>query len=426
MATRILMVVENASLTMGGESSKNIQLFRRLRQKGIDLWMICHARCKDELTAEFPSQDDLSRIVFVEDTWMQKQLWDLRRVLPYRLQDLLIGPLIHIITQMNQRPVAIQLITQKQINLVFQPTPLSAKAISFMYGLGVPVVMGPLCGNLEFPPTFRTMDSGVTRITIGMLRKASLLLHQVFPGKLNAETLIYSDQGALDALPSGYQGNIVQMLEPAVDTSLWASKLYSSRSLDQPVRYIYLGRLVDWKGVQYLVQAFKQVVGQTHAHLDIVGDGDLRDSLETVVKEQGLEQSIHFHGWQTHAQCVEMLTHSDVFVMPSLRESGGHAVLEAMALGLPVIVSQWGGPALTVSPDCGVLVKPDSQEQLVQGLAQAMIRLANSFELRQAMGQEGPKQIKRKQLDWNDKCDRFIEIFEDTLARYQKKQASIG
>lgn len=419
MVIRILMVVENASSKMGGESSKNIQLFRRLRQKGLDLWMVCHARCKDELRQEFPDDEDFFRISFVEDNWIQKLLWKLGIPLPYRIRDLVVGQLIHIGTQIRECQIAKQLIAEKDIQLVFQPTPLSAKAISFMYNLNVPVVIGPLCGNLEFPPAFQAMDTLITRVTVNLARKASLILHRFFPGKINAETLIFSDQLALKALPSGCRGKTVQMLEPAVDVSLWQCKEYATPQPGQPIRFIYLGRLVDWKGVQYLVEGFKQVVQQTNAVLDIVGDGELREQLEASVEAMGLKHHINFYGWQSHPQCVELLNKSDVFVMPSLRESGGHAVLEAMALGLPVIVTQWGGPALTVSPDCGILVKPISQQAFVQGLANAMIHLANSAELRQSMGQEGTKQVKRHYLDWDSKCDRFIEIFEETLNSHQ-------
>lgn len=107
--------------------------------------------------------------------------------------------------------------------------------------------------------------------------------------------------------------------------------------------------------------------------------------------------------------------------MPSLRESGGHAVLEAMALGLPVVVTRWGGPAQTVSPDCGILVNPDSQGAFVQGLADAIIHLVNSPELRESMARIGPLQVKRQGLDWDDKCDRFIEIFQETLVLHSQK-----
>ncbi|MDJ0843206.1 glycosyltransferase family 4 protein [Crocosphaera sp.] len=421
MTIHLLMVVENASTQMGGESSKNIQLFRRLRQKGLDVWMICHARCRDELKELFPEEEALSRILFIEDSWIQKLLWRIGQLLPYRVEDLVVGQLIHIITQIRERQLAKRLIAEQNIQLVFQPTPLSAKAVSFMYNLNVPVVIGPLCGDLEFPPDFRSMDSWIERLTVNLGRRSSLLLHKLFPGKVNAETLIYSDQSALNALPPGYRGRLVKMLEPAVDTSLWQHRQYRQPQAGEPVRCVYLGRLVDWKGVQYLVEAFLSVVKQTNAVLEIVGDGELRGQLEEAAKNYGIEQHVHFHGWQSHDRCVELLNQSDIFIMPSLRESGGHAVLEAMALGLPVVVTRWGGPAQTVSPDCGILVDPDSPGAFVQGLAEAIIHLANSPELRESMARIGPLQVKRQGLDWDDKCDRFIEIFEETLAPQSQK-----
>jgi glycosyltransferase involved in cell wall biosynthesis len=58
---------------------------------------------------------------------------------------------------------------------------------------------------------------------------------------------------------------------------------------------------------------------------------------------------------------MQILRDSDVFVMPSLRECGGTAILEAMALGKPVVTTDWGGPADYVTPECGLLVSPTSK-----------------------------------------------------------------
>jgi glycosyltransferase involved in cell wall biosynthesis len=417
---RILMVVENASLKMGGESSKSIELFRRLRQKNINLWLICHARCRNDLKELFPSESDFKHIYFVEDSLLQVLLYRLGKRLQYRIRDLVVGQLIHLITQIRARKIARQIIKEKGIQLIFQPAPLAAKAVSCMHGLEVPLVVGPLCGNLELPLAFKSKDTWYTRGIIKIMRKASLLLHWVFPGKKQADTIIYSDQSALDALPSNCRGNTVQMLEPAVDTRLWHVR-DNTHHADDPVRFIFLGRLCDWKGVEYLVEAFTKVSQNSDIILDIVGDGELREELETRVREKGLSRNVTFHGWKNHTECIELLEKSDVFIMPSLRESGGHAVLEAMALGLPVIVTNWGGPAHTVSPECGFLINPDSKKSFVNGLVEAMTRLLESPELRCDMGDKAVARIHELGLDWDQKCDRFIEIFNETIDRIPGK-----
>ncbi|NJN87372.1 MAG: glycosyltransferase family 4 protein [Leptolyngbyaceae cyanobacterium SL_7_1] len=112
----------------------------------------------------------------------------------------------------------------------------------------------------------------------------------------------------------------------------------------------------------------------------------------------------------------DWLAGCDVFVMPSLRECGGTAILEAMAIGLPVIATNWAGPANYVSTDCGILVEPTSKASFINGLAEAMIRLAASPELRHNMGKVGIEQVKHRYLDWNSKVDRLLDIFRETIA----------
>ncbi len=438
---KILIVAENASKKMGGEAVKNIYFFKLLRERGIDVYLVCHHRVQAELREIFPDPQDFNRIRFIEDSVWQALLWRSGQVLPYRVKDLIVGQMIHWFTQSQARQVVKTMIQDLGIDLVFEPTPITAKGISFMFDLGVPVVMGPLCGGLDFPPAFQSIDSSLTRFSIQTGRLLAPLMHQLVPGKLQADALIISDDSALQALPQGYQGQIYRLLEPGVDLSGWMGHAVnppssdpsgdhstypdtssfgdhatpSDRDPDRPVHFVYLGRFVDWKGVQFLVEAFQYVVAETPAVLDLVGDGELRPELEALVTRLNLHDHVIFHGWQPHDDSIQILKACDVFVMPSLREAGGHAVLEAMALALPVIAANWGGPAATLDPSCAILVDPTSPEAFVQGLATAMVQLARSPDQRRQLGTAGPQRIRDCYLDWEAKVDRLLEIFAEVL-----------
>ncbi len=88
-------------------------------------------------------------------------------------------------------------------------------------------------------------------------------------------------------------------------------------------------------------------------------------------------------------------------------------VLEAMAMGLPVIATNWGGPRDYVDSGCGILIEPASREALVNGLTDAMLKLAQSPDLRQRMGRAGQERV-MKHFDWERKLDRIIEIYQQT------------
>jgi len=421
---RVVLVAENVSRKMGGESGKNLYYFHLFQERGIDLQVVCHARVRDELRQEFPQDKDFHKFHFIEDNWLQKTIWRIGKLFHYRIEDLIFLQVVHWITQIRARKLVKELIKEKDIDIVFQPSPITPKGLNFMYNLGVPVVLGPLAGGVDFPPAFRYLDSKFAVVSVTLGRLFSNILHGFVPGKLKAETLIVANPLTQKSLPNGCQGKIYQVIECGVDLDIWQPREQPDINPEKPVSFVYLGRFVDWKGIAFLIDAFKQVTEKTNAVLELVGDGELRQDLEQQVAELGLENNVNFRGWMKREQASKLLCECDVFVMPSLREAGGNAVLEAMALGLPVIATKWAGPANTLHPDCGIWVEPTSIEAFVDGFAQAMIKLANSPELRRQMGEAGPQRVRTNYFDWDSKVDRIIEIFYETLSRQPESQKS--
>lgn len=78
---------------------------------------------------------------------------------------------------------------------------------------------------------------------------------------------------------------------------------------------------------------------------------------------------------------------SDIFCLPTLREPGGGAVLEAMACGLPVVTSNYGGPSYSVTDECGIRIEMADSRQYIVDLSLALERLARHEDLRRSMGQ---------------------------------------
>ena len=178
------------------------------------------------------------------------------------------------------------------------------------------------------------------------------------------------------------QGKIIELVENGVDFSVWRSDSSLSKAATGQVHFIFLGRLIDLKAVDLQQEAFAAVVAQTDALLEIIGDGDLRGELEAQTARLGIDSSVVFSGWLSHEQCAIKLQQADALVLPSLREGGGAVVLESMAVGLPLIATNWGGSADYVNSCCGILVEPASKEGFVKRLTDAMLKLTQSPELR--------------------------------------------
>ena len=102
--------------------------------------------------------------------------------------------------------------------------------------------------------------------------------------------------------------------------------------------------------------------------------------LHKLAEELRLSQIVEWVRWVPHTLVREYYRSADVFLFPSLRDSGGMAVLEAMAHGLPVVCTDLGGPGVIVNQDCGrvVFTGRKSREQLVSGLVDALREIATT------------------------------------------------
>ena len=407
---RVVIVAEHASTQFGGEAFLPLHYFRLLRSRNIEAWLVVHSRTQTELETLFP--EDCDRMHFVADTWLHRWLYHCGRFLPRRLMTATTEPLSHLYTQILQRRIVRQLVREHKIDIVHEPMPVSPKYPSLMFALGAPVIIGPLNGGMEFPPAFQYRQSQLVKLTVNLIRQFSDLVNHLLPGKIRAQTLVVANERTRQALPTGVRGKIIELVENGVDLSVWHPVELEPKEPNKRVQFIFVGRLVDWKAVDLLLEAFRPVAAQTGALLEIVGDGVMRQKLEELTVHLGLVGSVIFTGWLSQEQCAVKLQQADGLVLPSLLECGGAVVLEAMAMGLPVIATNWGGPRDYVDSGCGILIEPASREALVNGLTDAMLKLAQSPELRQKMGRAGKERV-LKYFDWERKLDQIIEIYKE-------------
>ncbi|MDP9175429.1 MAG: glycosyltransferase family 4 protein [Planctomycetota bacterium] len=402
-------------MKFGGEAGLPWLCFKFLRQRGVDAHMVVHARTRQEVLDGFPNDHD--RLHFAPTTRTDRLLWKTGSLLPAKIDAQTFGIVRHVYNQRLQRKIVRKLIAEKGIEIVHEINPVSPKQISLMHGLGVPVVIGPLAGGMLFPPAFAYMEPRGARALETVGRAISHSLNQLIPGKSQADGLIVANEQARQALPNRVRGKIFVIPDVGVDLSVWADESTRPPRNDGTVRFVYLGRLADWKGVNFLLDAFKIVANKNpDARLEILGDGQERRPLEAQSINLGLTNRVTFAGWVSAEQGARKLRSADVFVLPSLHEVGGIVILEAMAVGLPVITANWGGPAVHVSDDTGIRVRPDSKEAFVQGLADAMLRLADSPDLRARMSQAARQRVRGNLYDWNQKTDRLLEIYAELIS----------
>jgi glycosyltransferase involved in cell wall biosynthesis len=405
---RVLIIADHASARFGGEAILPLHYFKRLRARGIDVRLLVHERTREELTALFP--DDLGRIYFVRDTRTHRLLDRIGNRLPLRLRHFTAGWLLRLLSQLSARRIGRRLVKDFGIHVIHQPIPVSPREPSLLYSMGAPVVIGPMNGGMTLPPGLREGGADDTRFR-RVARRLSTVMNMLMPGKRRAALLLVANDRTQRALPISIKTPVVTLVENGVDLSLWSPP--RARPHSAAAQFVFLGRLEDWKGVDLLIDAFAALPPNL-ATLDVIGDGPMRTAWEALARSRGLNSSVRFLGWQPQPLCATRLQSADALVLPSYYECGGAVVLEAMAASLPVIALAWGGPADYLDESCGILIPPHSRQQIIHDLRQAMLRLAQSPELRNQLGQAGRHRV-TENFDWDRKIERILEIYQSAI-----------
>jgi glycosyltransferase involved in cell wall biosynthesis len=404
----VLIVCEHASARFGGEAILPLHYFRLLRRRGIEVHLVTHARTRDELLQLLPTE--AARLHFIKDTLLNKLAWRIGKLLPAQIAYFTLGYASRVSTQLAARRVARRLVSEHGVDVVHQPIPVSPREPSLLHGMKAPVVIGPMNGNMSYPPAF--VSGGRWRMLeriVDTSRLASRIMNRLIPGKLRAAALLVANERTRDALPKGVLDRVVVLPENGVDLQVWfPAQRTTPPEAGRPTRFIFAGRLVDWKAVDLLLEAVARL--DVAVHLDVIGDGPMRPALEALTARFGITGKVRFHGWLSQGDAATLLRASDVLVLPSIYECGGAVVLEAMATALPVIATEWGGPADYLDASCGILVAPNSREDLVRGFATAMKTLHELPELRHSLGQAGRRKVERE-YDWDTKIDAMLRIY---------------
>lgn len=312
-------------------------------------------------------------------------------------------------------------IARGEFDLVHRVTPLSPTAASLIAGrcrrADVPFVVGPLNGGTPWPPGFR-QARWREREWLSYLRG----LHRWLPGyrsmRRNAGAILIGSQSTWRETPSRYHPRCVYVPENAVDEL--AAGDGAERSYAKPLRVVFVGRLVPYKGPDMLLEAMAPLLRDGRARLEFVGDGPLRASLRERSGRDGLGNAVTFAGWLDRARVMERLADAHVLGLPSIREFGGGVVLEAMAAGAVPAVVAYGGPAELVSARTGFALELGTRGQIVDRFGALLERLAGDPAALRPYGQAGRQRV-RAHFTWTAKARQTLEVYRWLLGQRREK-----
>ncbi len=201
-----------------------------------------------------------------------------------------------------------------------------------------------------------------------------------------------SDALAQKIVDLGIDPSRVEVIPNGVDTKMFrpdperTDVRSTFEQIDREKRQIlFVGNLTLIKGITHLIDAMSHLPEEIR--LNIVGDGELRQSLKLQCEAMGMTDRVHFFGRQPHEEIPLWMNACDLLCLPSLDEGCPNVVLESLACGLPVVASHVGGiPDLILADQYGRTVPPGNAIALAKAIENVLDENESSDGVRQPIG----------------------------------------
>lgn len=278
---------------------------------------------------------------------------------------------------------------------------------SFLGYLGIPFVFGPLGGGEDAPLALKRSIRGrekLKELLRALLNKTALFDPFLWAAYAKSTLILAKTEDTRRALPWPFRRRSVVYPEIGIDAP--AGIQPCARQDGEPLRVLFAGRLLGWKGAHLAIRAVAHAIAQgVPVEFTMVGRGPFEAELRQVAHAAGIHDRIRWISQMPQQELFALYQTMHCFLFPSLHDSSGNVVLEAQAYGLPVICLDIGGPATLVSSGTAIVVPTQNQNEagVVQGLADAVRILAGDEQSRIAMSLASLEHV-RGAMSWENRA----------------------
>jgi glycosyltransferase involved in cell wall biosynthesis len=407
----VVLVAPNVSRNMGGEAIKAWQFTEELLTAGYRVHVITHSRVRREFSTAFPHVS----VDYIENNALQRYCWWSR-----------IGrPVVAVyFSLIARRRIEAHLARVDGPAVVHYISPVSP-VVPIFATPGVAVVSGPINGNIHYPACFRRREPIAYKARRLLHNPLQALCRWFFPGRSSAEVVLVSGgaERTIDSLRRA--GCDPAAMHAVIDCGIPDTLFEHPRitHTGENFDFVFWGRLVPHKGVDLAIRALPRC--RQPVRLTVVGRGTSRQQLQRLTEELGLSDRVVFQDWfADYGQLHDALRRFRGFVFPSLAEANGIVVQEAMAMGLPVIALDHGGPALLIGKGAGMLIPTASEGQVLDGIAEAMDRLACDGDLAESISATARGLAVHNGFGWTRAAGQWTATYPLALKRHRDRHAA--
>ena len=267
-----------------------------------------------------------------------------------------------------------QLFKENKYDMIYRVTPNSFRVIPDLSEFRCKKILGPVGGAQEIPTNLRHLCKGKNKIIefIHQKENEKILKNKKFINKINDfDYIMCCNDETYNAIKSIYHKDTIKCV---TDVGITDNDINTDvKRSNDCVNFLWVGRFMFRKGLDLLIDVIKDLKDYNFK-LTLVGNGTDLDHIKSLVNQYDLNDKVIFTGRVDKSQVNNFYRKSDVFLFPSLRESGGNVLAESLANGLPVIGLNIAGAKTIVPNDCGILININQDySKIVDDYRNAMI-----------------------------------------------------
>ena len=279
---------------------------------------------------------------------------------------------------------------------------------SFLFMLPAKFIWGPVGGGEYIPNSFIGTLSVKGRF-LQYLRKLLRWTVYINPililSAVKAKVILCRTPDTIKVFPHCIRHKCFIMTDGAIENDIF--QFQCKQVVKKEINLVATSRLIHTKNVTTLIKAVSLIPRKYHVKFTIIGSGPEEKHIKQLIQKLNLSDRIEQISFIPRMDVFKHLEKSDVYLFGSLKEACNLSLLEAMAIGLPVICLNWSGMAISTDDSCAIRLHVTNPEQMPKDMAAAIIKLIENPKLRKQMGEAGRKRIKEV-FNWEEK-GRFME-----------------